>query len=196
MIDEHQVELLYRAKEFDQQALAEIYTSYSSSLYGYSMRLLGEPNLAEECVAETFSRFLSTLQKGNGPKKYLKAYLFRIAHNWISDYYRRCPPECLSIEEQRNLSNELNLEDHVDLKILQDQLRSALARLTPDQRQVIMLVYIEGWRKAEVAAALGKPVGAIKSLQFRALESLRRILGIAKNEAQHEGINSYAKFFS
>lgn len=195
-MNEDQAELLHRAQEFDQQALAEIYRIYSSGLYGYSMRLLGDPNLAEECVAETFSRFLSALQKGNGPQKYIKAYLFRIAHNWISDYYRRCPPICLSIEEQHDLSEDDHLEENVELKILQDQLRSALANLTPDQRQVIVLVFIEGWRKAEVASALGKPVGAIKSIQFRALRSLRRTLGITKKEEQHEVINSYAKLFS
>ena len=195
-MDEHQVELLRRAKEFDQQALAEIYDSYSTSLYGYALRLLGDPSLAEECVAETFSRFLCALHNGKGPQKYLNAYLYRIAHNWISDHYRRCPPESVSLEEQLNLSNDLRLEEQVDRRMLQDQLRSALARLTPDQRQVIILVFIEGWRKAEVAAALGKPVGAIKSLQFRALGSLRKILGITKNEAQHEAIQSYAKFFS
>ncbi len=195
-MDKYQIELLRRAREYDQQALAEIYDSYSPSLYGYALRLLGDANLAEECVAETFSRFLCAIHNGKGPQKYLKAYLYRIAHNWISDKYRRCPPESVSLEEQLNLSNEMHLEEQVDRRILQDQLRNALARLTPDQRQVIMLVFIEGWRKAEVAAALGKPVGAIKSLQFRALNSLRKVLGITKNEAQHEAIKSYASFTS
>jgi RNA polymerase sigma-70 factor (ECF subfamily) len=195
-MDEHQVDLLRRAKDFDQQALAEIYDSYSTSLYGYALRILGEPSLAEECVAETFSRFLCGLHKGKGPEKYLKAYLYRIAHNWISDQYRRCPPESVPLEEQLKLCNELRLEEQVDKRMLQEQLRAALARLTPDQRQVIILVYIEGWRKAEVAAALGKPVGAIKALQFRAIRSLRKILGITINEAQHEAIQFYAKYTS
>jgi DNA-directed RNA polymerase specialized sigma24 family protein len=57
-------------------------------------------------------------------------------------------------------------------------------------------MFIEGWRKAEVAAVLGKPVGAIKSLQYRALNSLRRILGITKNEANHEAVRPYARFTS
>jgi RNA polymerase sigma-70 factor (ECF subfamily) len=56
------------------------------------------------------------------------------------------------------------------------QVRSALALLTPDQRQVIMLKYLEDWENEEIAQALNKPVGAIKSLQHRAIESLRRLL--------------------
>lgn len=195
-MDKHQKELLRRARKFDQQALAEIYDSYSTGLYGYALRLLGDTNLAEECVAEIFTRFLNALHSGKGPKDHLKAYLYRIAHNWITDYYRRHPPESLPLEEDFNIPDETRLEELVANRIQRDQLREALFRLTPDQRQVIMLVFIEGWRKAEVAAVLGKPVGAIKSLQYRALNSLRRILGITKNEANHEAVRPYARFTS
>jgi RNA polymerase sigma-70 factor (ECF subfamily) len=48
--------------------------------------------------------------------------------------------------------------------------------LTPDQRQVVILKFLEGWSNAEVAETLNKPVGAVKSLQHRALGALRRIL--------------------
>ena len=192
-MDKHQEELLRRAKKFDQHALSEIYDSYSTGLYGYALRLIGDPNLAEDCVAETFTRFLNALRGGKGPRDYLKAYLYRIAHNWITDFYRR-PPESLPLEEEFNIPDEMRLEELVANRIQQDQLREALFHLTPDQRQVIMLVFIEGWRKAEVAVALGKPVGAIKSLQHRALKSLKRILGITENEAKNDTVRPYAKF--
>ena len=195
-MDKYQSELLCRARKYDLQALAEIYDSYSPSLYGYALRLLGDANLAEECVAETFSRFLDVINDGKGPQTYLKAYLYRIAHNWITDQYRRQSLEILSFDEEINTPNEIYLEELVTRRIMQNQLREALYCLTPDQRQVIMLVFIEGWRNAEVAAALGKPVGAIKSLQHRALNSLRKILGITKNEAKHEEVRLYAKSFS
>lgn len=195
-MDKYQSELLRRARGYDLKALAEIYDSYSPSLYGYALRLLGDANLAEECVAETFSRFLDVINDGKGPQTYLKAYLYRIAHNWITDQYRRQSFEILSFDEEINTPNEIYLEEQVTRRIMQDQLREALYCLTPDQRQVIMLVFIEGWRKAEVAAALGKPVGAIKSLQHRALNSLRKILGITKNEAKHKEVKPYAKSFS
>ena len=193
-MDKHQEELLQRAREFDQQALAEIYDSYSTSLYGYALRLLGDPDLAEECVAETFSRFLNAIQDGKGPQKQLKAYLYRIAHNWIVDLYRRAPDQCLPLEEEINLSDNLRVEEQVDRMILQKQLRAALFRLTPDQRQVIMLVFFEGWRKAEVASAIGKPVGSVKSLQYRGLNSLRKILGNIDNEVQNEAVRKFARF--
>jgi RNA polymerase sigma-70 factor (ECF subfamily) len=192
-MDQNQENLLHRAKELDRQALAEIYGTFSTGLYGYSLRLLGDPDIAEDCVAETFSRFLKALHAGKGPDNQLKAYLYRIAHNWIADFYRRSPQVCLSLEESPDISQPIRVEEQVDRQILAGQLRRALFQLTPDQRQVIMLVFIEGWRKAEVAAALGKPVGAVKSLQHRALISLRKNLLISEQEDQYGPVGKFAR---
>lgn len=192
-MDTYQEDLLRRARELDLQALAEIYDSYSTGLYGYALRLTGDPNTAEDCVAETFARTLKALHEGKGPQKQIRAYLYRIAHNWVIDLYRRSPQEFLSLEDRPDLSNPIRVEDQVDRHILAGQLRAALFELTPDQRQVIMLVFIEGWRKSEVAAALGKPVGAVKSLQHRAINALRRNLGITDQEAQNEAVRKFVR---
>jgi RNA polymerase sigma-70 factor, ECF subfamily len=95
-----EVELLRRAKCFDLQALAEVYDQYSPEFFAYSARLLGCSEDAEECVAETFSRFLRALKNGGGPRDHLRAYLYRIAHNWITDRYRQQPPVMISLEEE------------------------------------------------------------------------------------------------
>jgi len=60
--------------------------------------------------------------------------------------------------------------------IAQDELRLALTRLTEEQRQVIILKFIEGMDNASVARVLGRSQGAVKSLQHRALVSLRKII--------------------
>ncbi|HJS30247.1 MAG TPA: sigma factor, partial [Anaerolineales bacterium] len=81
--------LLEQARLLDEGALAEIYDRYSDELYRYSLRLLGDVHLSEDCVMDSFSRFLKALHRGGGPDTYLRAYLYRIAHNWITDHYRR-----------------------------------------------------------------------------------------------------------
>ncbi|MEJ2706585.1 MAG: sigma-70 family RNA polymerase sigma factor [Anaerolineales bacterium] len=173
--------LLEGAQRFDEQALAEIYDHYSSGIYRYAMRLLGDANLAEDCVAETFSRFLVALKHGKGPKKYLQAYLYRIAHNWITDIYRRQPPPPLSLEPDLHSDPEAEPSKIVHQELEIQKVRAALAYLTPDQRLVVVLKYLESWGNAEIAAALDKPVGAIKSLHHRAINALRRIL-LAEHE--------------
>ncbi len=169
-------DLLRRARLLEEQALAEIYDRWSPGLYRYSLRLLGDTDLAEECVAETFSRFLRILREGRGPQDYLQAYLYRMAHNWITDHYRRTPVQYLPLEADLAEEETSEMGHQIDLESDCQQLRAALMRLTSDQRQIILLKYVEGWNNEAIALAVKKPVGAVKSLQHRALESLRRLL--------------------
>ncbi len=166
-------ELLELARGFDLAALGEIYDLYSPGLVRYATRLLGESDLAEECAAETFSRFLKALHNGSGPNDSLQAYLYQIAHHWITDYYRRQPPPTFSLDETLTGNGGDPAQTAVE-NIEREQVRTALMRLTPEQREVVVLKYLEGWENAEVAKLLGKPVGAIKSMQHRALDALRR----------------------
>ena len=177
-----EAELIQRAYRLDGQALAEIYDAHSEAIYRYAMRLLGNASVAEDCVSETFTRFLTALQKGKGPREHLKAYLFRIAHNWITDYYRRAAPDTEPIKDELYLASSDNPAQTAFQNMQLDRTRAALAKLTPDQREVISLKFFEGWENAEIAAAVNKPIGAVKSLQHRALASLKRILLDEDNE--------------
>ncbi len=166
-------DLLRQAEQLDGRALAEIYDLYSPRLYRYAMRLLGDACAAEDCVAETFSRFLRALKAGSGPRDYLQAYLFRMAHNHIADHYRRQPP---TEELAEDLPHAETTEEAVDCNLRQRRVRAALHKLTVDQQQVVALKFLEGWNNEEIARALHKPVGAVKSLQHRALAQLQKIL--------------------
>ena len=173
-IDSTEKELLKAALRFEQNALAQVYDLYSPELYRYAARFLGDPSVAEDCVADTFSRFLKAIHAKSGPKDYLRAYLYRIAHNWIADYYRRTP-EVAELKDTFPDSDNAP-EQEVSLRLRQEQVRKALQKLTPDQQQVIMLKFMEGWKNKEIARAVKKPVGAVKSLQHRALTRLKKYL--------------------
>ena len=165
--------LLEKARQYDPDALAEVYDLYSAGIYRYAIRLLGDADLAEECVAETFSRFLGALKNGGGPRQYLRAYLYRSAHNWITDRYRRPGPTEVLLDLDlpcEESGPERSFEEAAEA----DQVRLALHSLTPDQRQVILLRYVEDWSNTEIAQSLEKPVGAVKALQHRAINALRR----------------------
>jgi RNA polymerase sigma-70 factor (ECF subfamily) len=168
--------LLQQALRYEEQALAEIYDRYSPGIYRYSWRNLGDNHLAEECVSETFSRFLHALQSGHGPQEYLQAYLYRVAHNWITDYYRRRKPPTLPLDEEIQAGTEGDPLQSAAQTFELQRVRSALELLTPEQRQVVMLKYLEDWNNDEIARAIQKPVGAVKALQHRGLAALRRLL--------------------
>jgi RNA polymerase sigma-70 factor (ECF subfamily) len=166
-------ELLQLASKLDVDALAEIYDRYSPVLYSYAMRLLNDPALAEDCVAETFARFLKSLQNGKGPRDYLRAYLYRITHNWIVDLYRNNEQ---TTELHETLQDEEVTEEEVTNRVRKEQIREAIHNLTPDQQKVITLKYLEDWSNQDIAKLLQKPVGAVKAIQHRALVNLQKLL--------------------
>jgi RNA polymerase sigma-70 factor (ECF subfamily) len=168
-------ELLKLARKFDPVILADIYDTFSPGIYRYAMRLTGDQDLAEECVAETFSRLLQAFNAMKGPQDYLQAYLFRIAHNWIVDYYRKKPLEPDLLDEKQ-ADDKLTPEEMTGLSLQNHRLRIAILTLTPDQQQVIALKYLQGLENMEIARILKKPVGAVKSLQHRALGNLKKLL--------------------
>lgn len=176
-----EAELLDGARQFDQHSLAEIYDRYSSGIFRYAWRLLGNADEAEECVSEVFSRFLSALAAGGGPREHLRAYLYRIAHNWVNDEFRRKPPPELPLEAELVGQPEANPALLAGQELERQQVRAALRLLTPDQRQVILLKYYEGFSNLETAASMDKPLGAVKALQHRALAAMRRML-LSKEE--------------
>jgi RNA polymerase sigma-70 factor (ECF subfamily) len=168
--------ILERARRFEALALEEIFDAFSPGIYRYAYRLLGDEELAKECMSETFSRFLAALKRKSGPDTYLQAYLYRIAHNWITDYYRRRTPPILQLYEELPSDPADDPNQRLADEMTNQELRAALALLTPDQRQVIVLKYLEDWKNEIIAASMNKPVGAVKALQHRGLEALRRIL--------------------
>lgn len=164
------------ARECDSTVLAEIYDALSPELYRYAYRLLGQREAAEDTLGETFLRFLRIVHTGGGPGQHVRAYLYRILHNLAMDSHRR------GDSDQDNLDAAAFMADDVDPlhsaaeTISAEQARSALWRLTPGQRQVILLRYFQGLSLEEIARVVDKPVGAVKALQHRGLSALRRTM--------------------
>lgn len=175
--------LLQRARSYDQTGLAEIYDQFSPAIYAYAVRLTGEQDLAEECVAEVFSRLLRALKAGQGPTDHLQAYLYRIAHNWLTDLFRRQAPP-MEIHEDFPAIEADQPEPSTQMRLQQQAVRSALRRLTPEQCQVIMLRFYQQCSIEDTAAVMQKEQTAVKALQHRALQALKKILKI---EDEDEG---------
>lgn len=181
MNDEY--DLLERARQLDEQALAAIFDQYYQPLYRYICLQIGHVQTAEDLTAEVFSRLLEALHNGKGPRRHLRAWLFRVAHNLVVDEVRHGG----RILDQA-LSEELTdgpgaLEEQVHTVILAREAHSALHQLTSKQRAVIILKYLVGMSNDEVAHSLSLPVTAVKSLQHRGLTSLRRKLAQASTWA-------------
>jgi RNA polymerase sigma-70 factor (ECF subfamily) len=159
----------------DKKALVEIYERHSPEIFRYAYRLLDDKNLAEDCVADTFLRLLIAVRGGILPEN-IRAYLYRISHNWIIDYYRRRPPPQAPLEENFHSVLGGGPSNLLAGELDRQRIRSALLQLPAEQRQVIELRFVENWSHSEVAATIGKTVEATRALQHRAVEALRQLL--------------------
>jgi len=168
--------LLERVQQWDEAALAEVYDTYAPAIYRYACRHLGNSDSAQEIVADTFHRFLVALKQGAGPQQELSAWLYRVAHNLIADFYRR---ESIrgAVEIDENMpSRALQTEAAALQREEITRMRQAFQHLPSLQQQVINLRFGEGLSLEEVAQVTEKTVGAVKALQHRAIEALRKML--------------------
>ncbi len=158
----------------------EIYDRYREELYRYAYRLLGNREEAEEGVAEVFSRFLFQLHRGKGPERHLRAYLYRMMHNWVQDRFRERTPLALDdlYDPERGPAGRSHTlpEEVAHRNWRRERLRWALQQLPPRQAQVLIWRFLEGRSLEEVAEMLGTTVGAVKALQHRGVEKLRKLL--------------------
>jgi RNA polymerase sigma-70 factor (ECF subfamily) len=168
--------IMAQAKPLDKQDLVEIYEELSPALYRYAVRLLGDQETAEDCVSETFSRFLHAVRMGGGPKENVRAYLYRVAHNWITDHYRRSRETTQPLDLDEPVDSSTNPAHMVAEEQEHHQVRKALLSLPPDQQQVIALRFLDEMSHEEVALILEKTVEATRALQYRALTTLRHLL--------------------
>ena len=169
--------LLRRVRQWDEEALTAAYDEYAPAIYRYACRLTGHRETAEEIVSETFHRLLVSLKNGGGPEQNLSAWLYRVAHNLVVDRWRHQPAqEEVPLTEILGVSTvDRNLERVAQQQEVED-VRCALKLLTPLQRQVIVLRYLEGMSIREVATVVERDANAVKAVQHRAVNSLKRLL--------------------
>jgi RNA polymerase sigma-70 factor (ECF subfamily) len=160
----------------EEAALATIFDTYYPPIYRYIYHHIGHEQTVEDLAAEVFSRLLEHLNNGRGPRDHLKAWLYRVAHNLVVDELRRRRHRDHLELDERLPDQDAGVEDEARRSILAARARGALADLTPKQRSVIVMKYLQGMSNDEVASALALPVGAVKSLQNRGLAALRRSL--------------------
>ena len=163
-------------EEFDGTTLAAIYDEYHLPIYRYIYRQVSDVEVARDLSADVFHRLLQAVQKGNGPRQDTKAWLYRTAHNIVVDHYRRQQYRQDLPLFDNIVDMDMDLTGTAEHRMTVDRVHLALDHLTPDQRQVIALKFLAGLSNSETADVMDKPIGAVKSLQHRALAALQRKL--------------------
>jgi RNA polymerase sigma-70 factor (ECF subfamily) len=176
MSEKQEGELIRRAQAYDSAAFAEIYEGHYDSIYAYILYRVGETQVAEDLAAEVFLRALEGIGSFQFRGIAITSWLYRIANNLMGDYFRRQRRHGTLPLREDLLPTESNPSETIEKQQTYRQLQQALGVLTGEQRQVVLLKFVQGLDNETIAGILGKSEGAIKSLQHRALSTMERVL--------------------
>ncbi|MDX6384550.1 MAG: polymerase sigma-70 factor, subfamily [Blastocatellia bacterium] len=171
--DEAEERRLVEAAQRDPARFADLYESFFELVYSYVIRRVHNRPEAEDLTAEVFHRALRSLPRFKWTGAPFASWLFRIAANMITDRAKRAAREQgaravpdIATAAGRTQTDIEEVERHARLIRL-------VAALAEDQRRVVMMRFVEEQSIREIAQVLQRSEGAIKQLQFRALQNLR-----------------------
>ncbi len=182
--EDEEAQLISRAKESERAAWDEIFNRHYQRVYIFVFCRIGDAAAAEELTADVFVEAWKGIRRFNYRGVPLLSWLYRIAHNLLADFLHK-----------RNRSKKQPFEegvadprDEAETAAVWHSVAAALKKLTLEQQRVLVTRFIEGLSLAETAALMGKNENAVKALEFRALKSVRKILGAEALPAGRQGL--------
>ncbi len=177
-------ELIERAQHGDKEAISTLYQTYAQVVFQYISYRVESDATAEDLTADVFLRMVRGLPAYKLTGAPFSAWLYRIAANRITDFYRS--HESARLEPiPEHYGSEVDLADDLADEEERSRLQKALAALPEDYQTVLILRFMQDMPHAEVAAILGKSVEAVRVLQHRALKALAAHLSEI-DSAHHE----------
>lgn len=181
--------VVFRAKEGDQKAYAELMQRYKDSIYFMALKMVNNKDDAMDLTVETFGKAFENLDKYK-PDFAFSTWLFRIATNNCIDFIRKKRLNVVSLNtltdqdgEERQLevrSENLNPEETSIKKQENEKLKNIVDQLPSRYRTLIILRYFEEQSYEEIAQQLDLPLGTVKAQLFRARDLLANVMNRKK----------------
>lgn len=172
-------ELVREVLAREPRAIADLVARYRNLVRRIVFRLVNDPRDREEVAQDTFLKAIRSLPSFRGEAK-LGTWIGRIAYRESMQYLRRrrCPSEELEgdLEVEQLEADAPSAFDVLARKELETIMAEAVERLTPVQKTVVTLFYLEEMEVSEVAVVVGIPVNTVKSHLSRSRNALRRLL--------------------
>ena len=170
--------LVQLAQDGDGEAFGQLYDAYSDTVYRYIYYRVSNKPLAEDLASETFLRALRRISTFTWQGRDFGAWLVTIARNLVADHFKssRYRLEVPTGEMLDSDQTEASPEDSVLAYLSNKALLDAVCQLNSQQQECVTLRFLHGLSVAETAKIMGKNDGAIKTLQYRAIRTLARLL--------------------
>ncbi len=176
-------ELVARMAGGETAALREIYERYKRLVYGFAVRSLGDRESAEEVALDVFTQVWKNASRYSAGRAKVGTWILSICRHRSIDAFRRSsvrahhrslgwddlPPEVFPVTEETPEGSFVRKEERA-------RVRQAVGDLPPEQARALSLAFFDGMTHQEIAAALGQPLGTIKTRIRLALAKLARVL--------------------
>ncbi len=171
--------LIVRASRGDRAAAEVLVRGHQASLYGYMLRMTGQPDLAEDVVQEAFVRALSNLDRFD-PRFRFSTWVFTIAKRlWVNACQKQKPAYNSEMVGAcgNAAADSIGAADEGDARgMVRDALQEALLGLPDEQREIVVLFHQLDWPIRVIAQHMDMPEGTIKSHLHRGRLRMRRLL--------------------
>jgi len=161
-------DLIARVRRSDIEAFNHLVSRWEKRVFNYLLRLTGNPDDSLDLSQDVFLKAYQNIRRLDDAARF-GPWLFRIAHNEAYSLFRKRRPES-DFEDAELIEREPARSAAPDLTIA---VGAALDRLTPEQREAVVLKVYEGFKFDEIAEILGTPVSTIKSRLYTALDLLK-----------------------
>ena len=172
----------------ERDALEVFYNRYAPSVFSLARYMLREPSLAEEATLDAFLNLWRKASSYDPKRGTPKAWFMSVAHHRIIDVIKARKRGAQSTNQ---VSHELldlhpskgpSTEEQVYRNLERERIIGALGYLPPEQREVIVLAYFEGFTQSEIATKLNQPLGTVKTRARLAMQKLRAALSTGRSE--------------
>jgi RNA polymerase sigma-70 factor, ECF subfamily len=164
--------LIRRAQSGDREAVGFLYDSHVRQIYQFIWFKTRHRETAEDITTTVFMAMVAKLASYREDKGEFIGWLFGIARRAVADHYRNLRPT-QSIEDVWDMDSQSTINDDVDNKLVSEELKQAMQKLTALQRDVIVMRIWQELTYAEIATALGKSEGSCKMAYARGIEAMR-----------------------
>ena len=172
------IALVELARGGDSEAFGQLYDHYQPSVFRFLYYRVGSVQLAEDLTSDTFFRALRAMSSFRWQGKDFGAWLMTIARNLTMDHYKAGRTRLEQTTEDMNTldTSTEGPESSVLASLTHEALLTALTELPTEQRECLVMRFLQGLSIAETAEVLGRSSGAVKQLQLRGVRNLAKAL--------------------
>ncbi len=170
-------ELVQRLVAQDKDAFSYLYDNYSGAIYGTLIRIVAEEDVAQDLLQETFVKIWKSFASYNAEKGRLYTWMVNIARNLAIDFKRS--RSFKSSEKNQDIDKSvgaINRSQKTVFNIDRIGLKEIVEKLKPESREMINLLYYNGYTQEEASKELGMPLGTVKTRTRTALIELRKLI--------------------